>query len=195
MNSFQKKIIVVTAPSGSGKTTIVKNLLQKYSFLDFSVSATTRQRREGEKEGKDYYFITHEEFREKIKEHAFVEWEEVYAQQFYGTLHSELNRIWDKGHAAVFDIDVAGAANIKKMFGEDCLSIFIKAPDIDTLYHRLLRRKSETPQSLQKRINKAEDELEHEHEFDITIVNDDLPIAIREASYLVENFILPEFYV
>jgi guanylate kinase len=195
MISFQKKIIVVTAPSGSGKTTMVKKLLEKYPFLDFSVSATTREKRDGEEDGKDYYYISHQEFRQKIAKKAFVEWEEVYSNQFYGTLYSELERIWAKGHAAVFDIDVVGAVNIKKMFGDDCISIFIKAPDLDTLYHRLMNRRSETPQSLQRRINKAENELEMENEFDITIVNDHLPIAIREASYLVENFLLPEFYL
>jgi guanylate kinase len=195
MISYKNKIIVVTAPSGSGKTTIVKNLLEKYSFLDFSVSATTREKREGEIDGKDYLFISHEDFRKKISNNAFVEWEEVYSNQFYGTLHSELERIWNSECSAVFDIDVVGAVNIKKMFGSDCLSIFIKAPDIDTLYSRLLNRQSESPESLQKRTGKAEKELELENEFDITIVNDQLPIAIRESSYLIENFLNVDFYI
>jgi guanylate kinase len=140
-------------------------------------------------DGKDYYFLSLESFQKKIAENQFAEWEEVYQNQFYGTLKSEIIRIWEKGHAIVFDIDVQGALSIKEQYGDDCLTIFVKAPSIQVLEERLKSRKSESDESFQKRIVKAKKEMTFENNFDIVIVNDLLDVALKEADYLVKNFI------
>jgi len=183
------KMVVLTAPSGAGKTTLVRHLLNFYGYLDFSVSATTRAKREYEKHGVDYFFLTEEDFRKKIEEDAFVEWEEVYTGQFYGTLKSELHRIWEDGKAIVFDIDVNGATQLKQKYGESCLTIFVKPPSIDTLVDRLKKRATETEASLAKRIDKVKREIGYENRFDAVIVNDLLEVAKKEAEILVDNFI------
>ena len=183
------KMVVFTAPSGAGKTTLVRHLLDHFGYLDFSVSATTRNKREHEKEGIDYFFLTEDEFRARIAEDAFVEWEEVYTGQFYGTLKSEVERIWNEDKAIVFDIDVNGACRLKEKYGEQCLTIFVKPPSIDTLVDRLKKRNTETEASLQKRIEKVKREISYENRFDAVIVNDLLEVAKKEAELLVENFI------
>jgi len=183
-----RKLIAVTAPSGAGKTTIVRHLLSKYDNLDFSVSATTREIRKKEVNGKDYYFIGVEKFKHKIKEGAFIEWQEVYENQFYGTLKSEVDRLWMMDKDIIFDIDVKGAVNIKKMYPES-LCIFIKPPSFEVLENRLKNRKTETPKSLAKRIGRVKNEMTYENKFDIVLVNDVLEVALKEAEKIIENFV------
>ena len=184
------KMVVLTAPSGAGKTTLVKHLLSTYSFLDFSISACTRERREHEIEGKDYYFLSPEEFKQRIADNDFIEYEEVYENQFYGTLKSEVERIWSSGKSIVFDIDVKGACNIKKLYKEESLTIFVKPPSFDVLVERLTNRNTETKASLKKRIARIKRELKYETKFDAVVVNDLLEVAKKESEYLIENFIL-----
>lgn len=186
------KLIIVTAPSGAGKTTIVRHLLKKYPELAFSVSATTRKKRKGEKEGEDYYFIKVKKFKELIGEEAFLEWEEVYHDQFYGTLKSEAERLWAEGKHIIFDIEVHGATNLKKVFPEKTLTIFVKPPTPEVLAERLRGRKSESEESLRKRIEKSTYELSFEKNFDIVLVNDVLEDALTEAERIVEGFIFPK---
>ena len=183
------KVLIFTAPSGSGKTTIVRHLLEKYDFLGFSVSATTRDKRPHEKESKDYYFISREEFSKKIKDKAFIEWEEVYQDQYYGTLKSEVNRVWDEGRHIVFDIEVKGATNIKKLYGDQALAVFIKVPTLQELVRRLKARKTESEASLKKRIRRIKKELTFEKSFDKVLINDDLEKTLQEAEQLVMNFL------
>lgn len=183
------KLIVVTAPSGAGKTTIVRHLLQTFGELAFSVSATTRTRREGEQEGIDYYYITVPRFKALIEEGAFLEWQEVYEHQFYGTLRSEAERLWALGKTVVFDIDVKGAENIKKAFPDQTLAVFVKPPSSAVLYERLRNRRSESPESLQKRIEKADFELGFESKFDVVLVNDHLEVALDNATKIVSEFL------
>ncbi|HFA50572.1 MAG TPA: guanylate kinase [Bacteroidetes bacterium] len=183
------KMIIVTAPSGAGKTTIVRHLLETYDNLEFSVSVTTRPQRANEKEGEDYYFKTVEEFKKLIEEGAFLEWQEVYENQFYGTLKSEAERLWADGKHVIFDIDVQGAVNLKKVYPERTLTIFVKPPRLETLLERLRARRSESEESLQKRINKATVELTFEKKFDIVLVNDDLETALMEAEWIVERYV------
>lgn len=193
MTEFAKnnsgKMVVFTAPSGAGKTTLVRHLLTKWNVFDFSVSATTRSKRVYETEGQDYYFITVDEFKNKIKNDEFIEWEEVYENQFYGTLHSEVDRIWNNGKAIIFDIDVVGAMNLKKLYGAACFTVFVKPPSIEILYERLKSRATETPEALAKRIEKVNRELKYENSFDAIIVNNELDIALKEAEILVGNFL------
>lgn len=183
------KMFIFTAPSGAGKTTIVKHLLTRYNFLGFSVSATTRIKRDHEIHGKDYYFLTVDEFKSKVANGEFIEWEEVYKDQYYGTLKSEVDRIWELGQHLVFDIDVRGAKNIKNRYPEVCMSVFVRPPSIETLVDRLVNRNTETEESLQKRISKVRKEMEYENSFDIVLVNDSLEIALIEAEHIVETFI------
>ena len=184
------KLIVFSAPSGSGKTTIVRELLKEEKFkLEFSVSATSRKKRPNETDGKDYYFLSVDEFKQKIKEAAFAEWEEVYENQFYGTLKSEIERIRKKGYNVVFDIVVAGGISIKKLFKNDCLTLFIQPPSISELEKRLRHRGTETTESLKKRLAKAEKEMAYAENFDVTVVNDSLEIAINEVKELVTEFL------
>lgn len=183
------KLIILTAPSGAGKTTIVRYLLEQVPELAFSVSATTRARRPNEVEGLDYYYIGVEAFQGLIAEEAFAEWQEVYPNQYYGTLHSEMERIWQEGKHIVFDIDVKGAANLKKAYPNQSLAIFIKPPSKEALFERLRQRNTETEESLRKRLIKAEEELTFENKFDHILVNDVLEDALAEALQLVRQFL------
>jgi len=183
------KMLIFTAPSGAGKTTIVRHLLASYDDLAFSVSATTREKRSHEEHGKDYYFLSPEEFRRKIKANEFIEWEEVYEDQYYGTLRSEITRLWELGKHIVFDIEVKGATNIKDMYCDDCLAIFVKPPSLDTLIKRLKNRKTESEASLKKRIKRVKQEMTYENNFDRILVNDLLEVTLKEAEIIVENYI------
>jgi len=187
-NAFVGKIIIFTAPSGSGKTTIVRHLLKKYDFLGFSVSATNRKKRPKEKDGKDYYFLTPEKFQKKIDEGAFVEWEEVYEGKYYGTLKSEIQRVWSKGKHVVFDIEVKGATNIKKIYPDNSMAVFVRPPSLSELQRRLTNRKTETKSSLKKRLKRAEEEMTYENNFDTVIINDLLEVALEEAEQIIESF-------
>ncbi|HMR87832.1 MAG TPA: guanylate kinase [Saprospiraceae bacterium] len=186
---FEGKMFIFTAPSGAGKTTIVRHLLDKYNFLDFSISATTRNKRPHEQDKVDYYFMSVDEFKENVTNGAFIEWEEVYENQFYGTLKSEVERIWSNNKHLVFDIDVRGAQNIKSFFGDKCMSVFVRPPSVEVLIERLVNRNTETPESLQKRISKVRREMEYENTFDMVLVNDLLEVSFVEAEHIVETFI------
>jgi len=184
-----KKIIIITAPSGSGKTTLVKDLLKRLPRLAFSVSACTRAPRAGEVDGKDYYFLSLTDFEEKLARREFLESEMVYPGKYYGTLKSELARIWDKGQLPLVDIDVKGALRVKKQFEGESLSIFIKAPSIEALEARLRHRGTETEDTLQERLKKADYELSFASEFDYLLVNDDLAKAKEELFHCIDHFI------
>ncbi len=188
-NKKEGKVLIFTAPSGSGKTTIVRHLLDKFDFLGFSVSATTRDRRPHETEGKDYYFITREEFSRRIKDNEFIEWEEVYQDQYYGTLKSEVSRVWEQEKHIVFDIEVKGATNIKNLYGDQALAIFIKVPTLQELVRRLKARKTESEASLKRRIKRIKKELTFEKSFDTVLINDDLEKTLLEAEQMVLNFL------
>lgn len=183
------KMVIFSAPSGSGKTTIVRRLLEAGLPLEFSISAASRKPRENEKHAVDYYFLSPEEFRKHIDNNEFVEWEEVYHNQFYGTLNAEVDRIWKKGRHIVFDVDVVGGVNIKKKFGPRALAVFIMPPSVEVLEQRLRDRGTEDEQSLAKRIKKAEWELEFAPQFDVRVINDDLERAVADAYKLVSEFL------
>ena len=184
------KLIVFSAPSGSGKTTIVKHLLEQDELsLEFSISATSRERRGEEIDGKDYYFLSAKEFKNKIKNGEFLEWEEVYRDNFYGTLKTEVERIWKKGKHVIFDIDVSGGLRIKRKFPRETLAVFVKPPSIDELKIRLKKRKTESEDKINMRIAKASAELATAPLFDVVIENDDLEKALNEAHALVNDFI------
>jgi guanylate kinase len=190
MNEFKGKLIVFSAPSGSGKTTIVRHLLNQEQFqLEFSISATSREARGNEKDGEDYYFISAKEFKNKIKLDEFLEWEEVYIDNFYGTLKTEVERIWAKGKHVIFDIDVAGGLRIKKKFPERTLAVFVKPPDINELIIRLKQRGEESPEKIAMRVAKAPTEMATAPQFDTIILNDDLKTALGDAENLVKDFI------
>ena len=187
------KLIVFSAPSGSGKTTIVRHLLGIERLnLEFSISATSREKRGNEKDGVDYYFLTTEEFKKKIKNGEFLEWEEVYRDNFYGTLKSEVERIWTNGKHVIFDIDVSGGLRIKRKYPHETLAIFVKPPSIDELKIRLKKRKTESDDKINMRIAKASAELATAPLFDVVIVNDALDKAFQEAEKLVDNFLNTE---
>ena len=187
----QQKIIIITAPSGAGKTSITRYLLNKFSGkLAFSISAATRQARGEEKNGVDYYFISQEDFTNKIQHGEFVEWEMVYEGKYYGTLKSELARIWSEGKIPVLDIDVKGAIHVQQQYPESTLSFFIEAPSVDELKRRLQSRGTESEESLNARVNKAAYELSFKHSFNEIIVNDDLTKACRQAEVAVAAFIV-----
>lgn len=187
---FKGKLFVFSAPSGSGKTTIVRHLLAQERFnLKFSISATSRAARGEEKDGVDYYFISREEFIQKIKSEEFLEWEEVYTENFYGTLKTEVERIWAEGKHVIFDIDVAGGLRIKKKFPEETLAVFVKPPSVDELKRRLKERKTESEDKINMRIAKASVELATAPQFDTIIKNYDLNTALQEAEDLVSDFI------
>ena len=189
-NKNKGKLIVFSAPSGSGKTTIVQHLLGvDYLNLEFSISATSRKKRGEEKEGKDYYYLSIKEFKNKIKSDAFLEWEEVYRDNFYGTLKTEVERIWTKGKHVIFDIDVVGGLRIKKKFPEETLAVFVKPPSVDELKIRLKKRKTESEDKINMRIAKASVEMATAPQFDKIIKNYDLDIALKEAETLVANFV------
>lgn len=183
------KLIIFSAPSGSGKTTIVKRLLSTFPQFEFSISATSRQPRGEERNGVDYFFLTHEEFRQKVAENAFVEWEEVYNGTCYGTLRSEMERIWAKGNVIIFDVDVMGGINLKRIFGERACSIFIKAPSVEALRERLIGRGTDSAETIEKRVAKAEFELSKASEFDFVVVNDILDNAVAETEQIITDFL------
>lgn len=189
--SFQpkNKIIIITAPSGAGKTSITHYLLKKFPQLAFSVSAATRPRRKHEVDGKDYYFLSQEDFDQKIKHNEFVEWEMVYEGKSYGTLKSELQRIWDNNQVPVLDIDVKGAIHVQGQYSGTVLSIFVEPPSVDELKRRLSSRGTETEESLQTRVNKASYEISFKHSFDKIILNDDLDKACKRAEEVIEEFL------
>jgi len=185
------KLVIFTAPSGAGKTTIVHEMLKVLEFnLAFSVSATTRPPRPGEKDGVDYYFISKEEFLKKIENNEFVEWNEVYDGIYYGTLKTEIERLWKLGKNVVFDVDVVGAMNIKKQYPDKSLAIFIKPPSLEELKRRLEKRGTETPEQIQKRLERAKYELQFADKFDVVIVNDDLQKAVEETKKILREFLL-----
>lgn len=186
----QGKCIIFSAPSGAGKTTIVHHLLKVFPQLEFSISACSRPMRKGEIDGKDYYFLGIEGFKKKIQEDAFIEWEEVYTNNFYGTLKSEIERIWNNGHHAIFDVDVIGGLNLKKKFGDNALAVFVMPPSIKHLEERLKKRDTETPESIARRLSKAAKELEYAKQFDVQILNDNLEKTLQEAEIIVKNFLL-----
>lgn len=190
-DNFVGKLFVFSAPSGSGKTTIVRHLLKQEKFnLEFSISATSREARGFEKNGKDYYFISLKEFKNHIKSDAFLEWEEVYRDNFYGTLKSEVERIWAQKKHVIFDIDVVGGLRIKKKFPKETLSVFVKPPSVDELKIRLKKRKTETEEKINMRIAKASIELATAPQFDKVIKNYDLEVALKEAEQLMSDFLL-----
>ncbi|MBK8490728.1 MAG: guanylate kinase [Saprospirales bacterium] len=189
MEDFEGKLIIFTAPSGAGKTTIVHHLLDSFPQLAFSISATSRAKRPTESEGHDYYFIPSGRFKELIAQEAFLEWEEVYENQYYGTLKEEVERIWKEGKHVVFDIDVMGAMTLKRKFPERTLSIFVKPPSRIALTKRLRDRRTETPEQLEDRIRKADEELRFENQFDMVLVNDVLSRALQEAEAIVSKFL------
>lgn len=183
------KLIIFSAPSGSGKTTIVKHLLTGPFDFDFSISATTRQPRNGETDGKDYYFLSVDEFKSKLEADEFLEWEEVYAGSYYGTLKSEVERIREKGHHVLFDVDVVGGTNIKKFYGDEALAVFVKPPSIEELEKRLITRSTDSPEVIAERVAKAKHELTYAKYFDYILVNDDLQTAFKEAEETVRAFL------
>lgn len=185
----QGKLVIFSAPSGSGKTTILRRVLPVLPRLAFSVSATSRQMRPGEVDGKDYYFMTAETFRRKVAADEFLEYEEVYAGQFYGTLKSELDRIWAQGKDVVFDVDVKGGLRIKERFPQHSLAIFIQPPSVAELKRRLEGRGTETAESLKKRLDRAEEELSFAPRFDLRIVNDEIERAVEEVRAAVTAFL------
>lgn len=183
------KALIFSAPSGSGKTTIVRHLLQNNSDLGFSISASTRDKRgRTEQHGKDYYFLSPQDFKKKIDENAFIEWEEVYEGNFYGTLKSEIDRIWSTGKNVIFDVDVKGGLNLKNYFGDKALAIFVKVPSMEVLKERLHDRGTETPESLSRRLFKANFEMSFQDKFDVVLVNENLDTSLREAQRLYDEF-------
>jgi len=189
MVNSPNKIIILTAPSGAGKTSITRFLLQKYAQLAFSVSAATRLPRDNEKNGMDYYFMSIEEFNKKIKDNEFVEWEIVYEGKYYGTLKSEFNRIWQNEQVPILDIDVKGAIHVQQQYLENSFSMFIEPPSVDELKRRLESRGTESIETLHARVNKAAYEISFKHHFHKTIINNDLEHACKEASEAVEQFL------
>jgi len=183
------KVIIFSAPSGSGKTTVVNHLMKTISQLGFSVSATTRKPREGEQNGREYYFLSEETFRQKIENKEFLESEEVYKGILYGTLKSEVERLWSLGKTVIFDVDVVGGLNIKKEFGDDALAIFLQPPSIDILMERLKKRSTEVEHELNMRIDKARYELGFADKYDKVLINDVLDETLKEAETIVRNFI------
>jgi guanylate kinase len=186
---FKGKLIIFSAPSGAGKTTIVHHLLEAGLDLQFSISAASREKRENEINGKDYYFISADEFRKKIENDDFLEWEEVYEDHYYGTLKSEVERIWNEGHHVIFDVDVVGGLNIKKYYGNRALAIFVMPPSVKHLEERLQKRSTDSKEKIKLRLQKAEKELGFAKQFDKVIVNDDLEMAKAEAVQIVSVFL------
>ncbi|NEN23882.1 guanylate kinase [Cryomorpha ignava] len=183
------KCIIFSAPSGAGKTTIVRFLLSKFDKLSFSVSATSRDRRSYEADGLHYYFMSADAFRKKVEEDSFLEWEEVYTDQYYGTLKSEMKRIWNSGKHVIFDVDVVGGVNLKRYFGDKALAIFVQPPSIEVLEDRLRKRSTETEETLLARLSKAEHEMTFSKHFDKILINDNLDKACADACEMVKEFI------
>lgn len=183
------KLVIFSAPSGSGKTTIVRELLKRFDCFEFSISATSRQPRGVEQNGVDYYFMSNDEFKVRVERDEFVEWEEVYAGTCYGTLKSEMERIWSKGNVIIFDVDVIGGINLKRLFGDDACSVFIMPPSVEELERRLRGRGTDAEEVILKRIAKAEFEISKASEFDYTVVNDVLDEAVEETAAIISNFL------
>ena len=183
------KLLIFSAPSGAGKTTIVKHLIEQNFNLEFSVSACSRPKRRGEVDKVDYYFLSVDEFKQNIKDNKFIEWEEVYKNHFYGTLKSEVERIWGKGNNAIFDVDVKGGLNIKKQYGDKALAVFVMPPSVEELKKRLLLRSTDSIENINKRIEKAEYEISFADKFDKVIVNDDLATTLIKAKQIVVEFL------
>ena len=189
-SEMSNKVVIFSAPSGAGKSTIVNHLLGLHPELEFSISATSRAPRGQEQHGVEYYFYSADEFRQMIAQERFVEYEEVYAGSFYGTLKSEVERIWAKGHTIIFDIDVQGGVNLKRIFGNQALSVFIQAPSVEVLRERLIGRGTDTEEAIAKRVAKAASEMEFAAgKFDYTLINDDLQTALAEAERVVGGFL------
>lgn len=189
-NDFQGKAIIISAPSGAGKTTLVNKLLEAKLPLLFSISACSRNPRDGEENNKDYYFLSIEEFQQKINTQEFIEWEEVYKGNFYGTLKKEIERIWKKKKHVVFDVDVIGGVSLKEYFNEDALCIFIKPPNLEVLAQRLKKRNSDDKESIKKRIEKSFEEMKSMNKFDKIIVNDKLSTSSKDIIEIVEKFLM-----
>ncbi len=188
-NSVTKNVLIVSAPSGGGKSTIVGHLLKTFNCFDFSVSATSRAPRGAEVHGKEYFFLSEAEFKSMVSAGEFVEHEEVYPGLFYGTLKSEVERIWGNGKIILFDIDVMGGMNLKKLYGDKALSLFIAPPSLETLRERLVKRGTDTPEAIEKRVAKAEKEMLYSGNFDKILINDDLQTALNEVEIIIrENF-------
>ena len=183
------KLVIFSAPSGSGKTTIVRELLSRFPQFEFSVAATSRAPRGAERDGIDYFFLSPEAFRQAVREDRFVEWEEVYEGTCYGTLRSEVERIWAKGNVIVFDVDVIGGLNLKRIFGNDDCAIFVMPPSIEVLRQRLVSRDTDAPEVIDRRVAKAEFELTKASEFDRVVINDDLGTAVEEVSGILRQFL------
>ena len=187
---MDNKVLIFSAPSGAGKSTIVGHILGIWKdSMEFSISATSRAPRGTEQNGREYHFVSPDEFRRLISEDSFVEYEEVYKDHFYGTLKSEVERIWAAGHVIIFDVDVKGGVNLKKYFGEKALSIFIKAPSVETLRQRLVKRGTDSPEAIAERVEKASQEMEYAPQFDYVLINDDLATAFGEVEKVVEDFL------
>jgi guanylate kinase len=189
MKKNEGKCIIFSAPSGAGKTTIVHRLLQEIPSLSFSVSACSREARPTEKDGVDYYFLTADEFKNKIENQEFIEWEEVYANNFYGTLTSEIEKIWNANKTVIFDVDVVGGLNLKLYFGDKALAVFVQPPSLEILEKRLRSRKTESEEKIQVRIKKATIEMERANEFDYVLVNNELDLAVNEIKEIVLKFL------
>lgn len=190
--NFQHRLVLFCGPSGSGKTTIVRYLMGKFPLMRFSVSATTRPKRDNEIDGRDYFFLTEDEFKSRLESGEFLEWEEVYPGRFYGTLRSEVERILNEGYIAIFDVDVVGGLQIKKHFGKQLMDVFVMPPSVDELHRRLVARATESEDSLMKRVSKAEKELQYAFRFNHVIVNADLDQARKEAEEKVNAFLTDE---
>ena len=187
---MDNKVLIFSAPSGAGKSTIVGHILGIWKdTMEFSISATSRAPRGTEQNGREYHFVSPDEFRRLISEDSFAEYEEVYKDHFYGTLKSEVERIWAAGHVIIFDVDVKGGVNLKKYFGEKALSIFIKAPSVETLRQRLVKRGTDSPEAIAERVEKASQEMEYAPQFDYVLINDDLATAFGEVEKVVEDFL------
>jgi guanylate kinase len=186
---MSSKVIIFSAPSGAGKTTIAKEILKRIPSLEFSVSACSREMRKDERDGKDYYFLTVEDFKNKINNNEFLEWEEVYPGSYYGTLKSEVERIWKEGKNVIFDVDTVGGLNIKKIYQNKALAIFIKTASVEVLEERLLSRGTETEESMKKRMDKAATELSYSDQFDKIIINENLETAINDAYLIITDFL------
>ena len=186
---MDNKVLIFSAPSGSGKSTVINHILSRRDDIGFSVSATSRPPRGGERDGVEYLFYSAEAFRQLVSDDKFVEFEEVYPDRFYGTLKSEVNRIWARGHAIAFDVDVKGGVNLKKYFGDKALSVFVQAPSVEVLRERLIRRGTDSPEDIENRVAKAAVEMGYAPQFDRILVNDDLATALAEAETLVDTFL------
>lgn len=184
-----RKVILFSAPSGSGKTTIIREILKRFDCFEFAISATSRKPRAGEEYGKDYYFLTPEAFEQRVQAGDFLEWEEVYAGTRYGTLKSEINRIWDNGNVIIFDVDVKGGMNLKQYFGSNALAIFVMPPSVEILEQRLRSRGTESEEAIQKRLARSKAELEMAERFDVTIINDILADAVDETQKVINIYL------